>query len=215
MEPPDNAACSSEMYVAMRIEYLSCVHFQWGLSFIVNSLLCTHAATRWWCSSVGSVILIRDQSSLSYELKLMVYSLQWLDIWTSQWLLPVLTWTREMYVFCYAAIAESSTIVIRVHLTAWANSKLMDSIYISPIVARMMVQRGIQWTHKIRFSFWTTLLIVWVGVAVPLHQEGKPPLLLGSVSSSVERGVAALTHSSHKLKYFRAWKVVIRLILYF
>ena len=30
MEPPDNAACSSEMYVAMTIEYLSCVHFQWG-----------------------------------------------------------------------------------------------------------------------------------------------------------------------------------------
>ena len=72
--------------------YACHAHSMLKLCAYLWSLLSTlSSATRSWCSSVGSVILIRDQSSLSCRIKLMVYSPQWLDTSTSQRLLPVLT----------------------------------------------------------------------------------------------------------------------------
>ena len=87
--------------------------------------------------------------------------------------------------------------------------------YSIPFVTRILAQQGIQRIHKTRFSLWRSLLMIWVGVAVPLHQRGKPPSLLGSVSSWVERAAAALTHSSHEQIYFWTQKVVVLLMFNF
>ena len=111
-----------------------------------------------------------------------------------------LCWHRQGRCMCSVMMLfqNSSIIVIRVYLSI---QNWFHPIYISPIMARMLVQRGTKRAHKTRF-FLRRSLLIWVGMAVPLHQGGKPPLLLESVSSSVERAVAALTHSSHKLNYF-------------
>ena len=60
-------------------------------------------------------------------------------------------------------------------LITCANSKLMIFYsHLSSIMVRIL--RELHKTHKARFSLQRSLLI-WVGMAVPLHQGGKSPII--------------------------------------